>query len=229
MKIHEKYLEALKTFDDYVTVSEWAEKVVMLYPNLLENAQKNVQTHKTPTSAIQQITRQIGSEVSRGKFSELIKINEEERPRLVKFISKEELEENANHDIEEDLEPLTRREKEKEGEDSFLVQEHYRHDEFKNVQKSFKNFFSIDFDIDHAKALLNKEDAGSHHPDNFQLLLKHHNAKKSNNNWERFSFDEQCEYIKKVVELQTLISTHLEIDINNSILESLLARLKAVY
>jgi len=26
MKIHEKYLEALKTFDDYVTVSEWAEK-----------------------------------------------------------------------------------------------------------------------------------------------------------------------------------------------------------
>jgi hypothetical protein len=38
MKIHEKYLEALKTFEDYVTVSEWAEKVGVMYPDLLEKA-----------------------------------------------------------------------------------------------------------------------------------------------------------------------------------------------
>ena len=229
MKIHEKYLEALKTFDDYVTVSEWAIKVGDVYPDLLVKANKEATNQKQETTGLREIAARISSQVPKYELDGVIQVDKNERPKKVKYITREEYEENISHDREEDLEPLTRREKEKEGEDSFLVQEHYRYDEFKNIQKSFKNFFSIDFDIDHAKALLNKEDPGSHHPDNFQLLLKHHNAKKSNNNWERFSFEEQCKYIKKVVELQTLISTHLEIDINNSILESLLARLKAVY
>ncbi len=38
MKIHEKYLEALKTFDGFVTVSEWAVKFGEMYPELLEKA-----------------------------------------------------------------------------------------------------------------------------------------------------------------------------------------------
>ena len=38
MKIHEKYLEALKTFTNFVTVSEWAEKFVEMFPEELEKA-----------------------------------------------------------------------------------------------------------------------------------------------------------------------------------------------
>jgi len=229
MKIHEKYLEALKKFDDYVTVSQWAEKVGELYPELLEKAEREARNHKKPSTGLREISARISSWISTGDFDKYLEIDNNERPRKVKFISEEEFEENRAKGIEEDLEPITRKEKEKEGEDSFLIQEHYRHDEFKNIQKSFKNFFAIDFEIDHAKALLNKEDAGVHHPDNFQLLLKHHNAKKNNKNWKRFTFEEQVIYIKKVVELQQLLHIQLEIEVNNMILDSLLARLKVVY
>lgn len=40
IKPYIKYLEALKTFDDYVTIREWAEKIVELYPEELEEAKK---------------------------------------------------------------------------------------------------------------------------------------------------------------------------------------------
>ncbi len=34
----QKYLKALKTFDDWVIVSEWATKVGEVYPGLLDEA-----------------------------------------------------------------------------------------------------------------------------------------------------------------------------------------------
>lgn len=40
IKPYIKYLEALKTFNDYVTIREWAEKIVELYPEELEKAEK---------------------------------------------------------------------------------------------------------------------------------------------------------------------------------------------
>lgn len=33
MKIYERYLEVLETFSDYVTISEWADKYILTYPN----------------------------------------------------------------------------------------------------------------------------------------------------------------------------------------------------
>jgi hypothetical protein len=38
VKISEKYLDALRAVDDWVTVSEWAVNVGELYPDLLEKA-----------------------------------------------------------------------------------------------------------------------------------------------------------------------------------------------
>ena len=38
MKIQEKYLEALKTFSDFVTISEWAIKFAEMNPDELERA-----------------------------------------------------------------------------------------------------------------------------------------------------------------------------------------------
>ncbi len=109
------------------------------------------------------------------------------------------------------------------------LQELYCIDEFRSIQKAFKTFFNLDFELDHAKALLNKSDKGEHHPDNFQFILKYHNAKKSNNNWERLSIDEQIVYIYKAIELQALLSDRLNVKIDNAVLDSLLERLKRVY
>ena len=36
MSFRNKYLEALKTFNDWVIVSEWAQRFGELYPDLLE-------------------------------------------------------------------------------------------------------------------------------------------------------------------------------------------------
>ncbi|WP_419777179.1 HNH endonuclease [Malaciobacter marinus] len=229
MKINEKYLESLKSFDDYVTVSEWTEKVGILYPDILEKANKEAQNQKNATTGLREIAARIGSRLSTGGFDGFVKIDDTERPRRVKYISKEELDENTTQDIEEDLEPLNRKEIEKYSEDKMALKELYRLDEFRNIQKAFKTFFKLDFELDHAKALLNKQDAGEHHPDNFQLILKYHNGRKSNNNWKRFTIKEQIEYIEKAIELQSLLASRLDIVIDKAILDSILSRLKAVY
>lgn len=229
MKIHEKYLEALKTFDDFVTVSEWAVKVAEIYPDILNKAQKNVQNHKTPTSALQQITRQISSEITRGTYAEYINIDDSERPKKVKYITQEEFEKNTQEEFEEDIEPLRRQDIINQAKESLEAKELYRISEFENIQKSFKSFFGIDFEIDHAQALLDDIKQGKHHPDNFQLLLKYHNVKKYKNSWQRFSIEEQIEYIYKVVELHKILEAKLGVKLDEAILENLVSRLKAVY
>ncbi len=229
MKVVEKYLEALKTFKDYVTVSEWSAKVVELFPELLTKAEKNVDNHKHNTTAFQQITRQISSEITRGKFNQFISIDDSERPRKVKYISKEELEEQTDKDIEEDIEPLKRQDIINNASSELEIFEIYRITEFENIQKSFKQFFGLDFEIDHAEALLNKEKQGEHHPNNLQLLLKYHNGKKNKNSWDRFTFKEQEDYIKRSIDLHSLVADKFDIEIDNKILNSLLHRLKEVY
>lgn len=229
MKIHEKYLEALKTFNGYIIVSDWAIKVGEYYPDLLEKANKEALNQKTETTGIREIAARISSQIPKYELDGVIQVDKSERPKKVKYITKEEFDKNTKHDIEEDLEPLTRKDKEKNAEDNLALKELYRLEEFKNIQKQFKTFFNLDFEIDHAKALLNKKDAGEHHPDNLQLLLKYHNGKKNNKNWKRFSIEEQINYIKKTIELQSLVSNQLNINIDDNILNSLIERLKQIY
>ena len=131
--------------------------------------------------------------------------------------------------MNEDIEPITRIEIINQAKDKLKVLEVYRFDEFKNIQKAFKDFFSIDFELDHAQALLDRENQGSHHPDNIQLLLKYHNGKKSNKSWERFNFEKQETYIRDVIKLQSNVADNFEIELNNEILTQLLNRLKIIY
>jgi exopolyphosphatase/pppGpp-phosphohydrolase len=49
----QKYLEALKTFDDWVIVSEWAVRVGELYPDILEAA--NEQASKLEISLVDDV------------------------------------------------------------------------------------------------------------------------------------------------------------------------------
>lgn len=229
MKTNEKYLEALKTFDDFVTVAQWAEKVGEIYPNLLEKAVKSSESPDNLMSGEKEIAKKLSSKLSRDGFDGLVKIDDSDAPRRVKYITHEELEENISKDVQIDLEPLKKREIEKFAEDKLVQRELYRLEEFRNIQKSLKIFFNLDFELDHAKALLNQEDAGDHHPDNFQLILKYHCSKKSNNNWMRFNIEEQITYIKKAIEFQLLVAGKLEVEMDMDIMDSLIERLKQVY
>lgn len=101
--------------------------------------------------------------------------------------------------------------------------------EFEAIAKQLREYFGLNFEVDHAQALLNKDDPGSHHPDNLQLLLKAHNGTKNNKNWKRFSLEEQVAYIKAAIAFQALISERLGIDMVNTVLEALYSRLERVY
>lgn len=228
MRIHEKYAEALKTFAEYVTVHEWAQKVCELYPDLLEKAEKEAQAQKQETTGLREIAARISSRLSSGGFKHVL-IDDSERPRRVKFVTSIEQQSNQEKELTEDIEPITRFEIINQAKDKLKILELYRLDEFKSIQKAFKEFFGLDFELDHAQALLDAENQGGHHPNNIQLLLKYHNGKKNNKSWKRFSFTEQENYIKDAIKLQSNVASSFKLELNNEILSQLLNRLKAIY
>ncbi len=229
MKIQDKYIEALKTFNDFVTVSEWAVKFAEMYPDELEKANEQAKNQKIDTTGLREIAARMSSRLSAGGFSKTVQIDDSERPKKVKYITKDELEEHTQNEIEEDIEPLRRQDIINNANNAMKILDLYRISEFESIQKAFKIFFGVDFEIDHAQALLNDTQQGEHHPNNLQLLLKHHNGKKNKKSWKRFTFEEQVEYVKKTISLQSLVADNFNVEIDNKILESLINRLKVIY
>ena len=229
MRITEKYLEALETFTDYVTVSEWAQRFSEMFPDELQKANEQAANQKHDTTGLREIAARISSRLSTGGYSKEVLIDDSERPRKVKYITKDELIEQEQIEIDEDIEPLRRQDIINNATNQLEIFALYRITEFENIQKAFKQFFGLDFEIDHAEALLNSEKQGEHHPSNLQLLLKYHNGKKNKNSWNRFTFEEQEDYIKKSVALHSLVADKFDVKIDNKILESLLVRLEKIY
>jgi len=224
----QKYLEALKTFDDWVIVSEWAVRVGELYPDILEAANEQAANQANDTTGLRELAARISSRLSTGGFPE-VEIDDSERPRKVRYISEAQKEERIEEELEADIEPLTRAERIRQDSERLTEIERYRIEEFETIAKQLNKFFSLDFEVDHAFALLNPIEAGKHHPDNLQLLIKAHNGKKNKKNWQRFTLNEQKEYIQKVIALQTMIASRLEISLVDDVLDSLLERLGRVY
>lgn len=227
--VREKYLDALATFDDWVTVSEWTQHFSELNPELLDKANREAEKQANETTGLAQLAARIGAIVSTGGYEEKIEIDTSERPRKVRFIPEGKREEHEQQDIEDDIAPLRRNEIIRNAMESMGKQDSYRVTEFETITKQLKNFFGLDFEVDHARALLNKEKSGEHHPDNFQIILKAHNSKKNNNNWDRFSIEEQIEYIETAIKLQVLVAKRLKIEIVDEVLGSLIERLKKIY
>ena len=224
----QKYLEALKKFDDWVIVSVWAEKVCEIYPEILLEADEQASKQANETTGLREIAARISSRLSSGGFPD-IEIDETERPRKVKYATESGKKDRAELELELDIEPLNRAERIKFHTEKLSEFDKYRIEELETISKQLNKYFRIDFEVDHAFALLNKSNPGEHHPDNLQLLVKAHNGKKNNKNWERFTIDEQVEYIKHVIALQKLIASKLEINLDDSLLDSLFERLKRVY
>ncbi len=225
----EKYLEALKTFDDWVIVSEWAQRFGELYPELLEKAEREAENQAHDTTGVREIAARIGSVINNGAYENTIEIDTSERPRKVRFIPEASRLEHDAHEIEEDIAPLRRNEIVRLANQSMSNLDQYRVSEFEAISKQLKLFFKLEFEVDHAKALLNKSEPGVHHPDNFQLILKTHNAKKNNENWKRFTLDEQIDYIEVTIKLQEIVASRFSIEMEREVLGSLIDRLKKVY
>lgn len=224
----QKYLEALKSFDDWVVVSEWATKVGEIYPDLLEAANVQAANQANETTGLRELAARISSNLSSGGFPD-VEVDDSERPRKVRYISDTDKQTKIDDELEADIEPLTRAERIRSDFDHLTEIERYRIEEIETISRQLNKFFSVDFEVDHATALLNPTESGHHHPDNLQLLIKAHNGKKNKKNWKRFTIDEQIEYIKHVLALQTLIASRLGVSLVNDVLESLLERLGKVY
>ncbi|MDH5573523.1 MAG: HNH endonuclease [Gammaproteobacteria bacterium] len=224
-----KYLEALKDLGDWVIVSEWAQRFGELYPDLLEKADREAANQANETTGLREIAARISSAINHGAYENQIEIDTSERPRKVRFIPEKNREEHDIQEIEDDIAPLRRDEIIRISSLEFDNNEKYRVAEFEAISKQLKTFFGLDFEVDHAQALLNQDRSGKHHPDNLQLLLKSHNGRKNNGNWVRFSLEEQIQYIEAAIALQALVSSRLGIDMKQEVLKSLTERLKSIY
>ncbi len=228
-RISEKYLAALREINDWTTVSEWAIKVGDLYPDLLAKANEEAKGHKRPTTGIREIAARISSWVSTDGFAGKIEVDASERPKRVRILNEEEASHYQETSLESDLEPLTRAQKIKTDEAALGTKEKYRLAELEAIITQLKTFFNLDFEFEHAKAILNPTDPGHHHPDNIQILLKSHNRLKGNDNWERFTLKEQIEYIEAVVRVQKLVSKKMKVELHEDVIGSIIERLKLVY
>lgn len=225
----EMYLDTLRTFEDWVIVSEWAQRFSELHPELLEKANREAENQASDTTGMREIAARIGSIISQGGYEGRIEIDTSERPRKVRYIPEDKRVEHEKQDIEDDIAPLRRDERIKLAVKSFGTHEKYRADEFDSIARQLKQYFGLDFEVDHAQALLNQESPGEHHPDNLQLLLKTHNGKKNNSNWQRFCIDEQVEYIEAAIRLQAIVAPRFGVELENQVLGALLKRIKDVY
>lgn len=84
MKQHEKYLEVLKMFDDFITIKEWAIKFDEIYPS--------------NTKKIRGIQKSITSLVSTGKWSNMLLEDKGVKPKRIKYslCEKEDIENNIH-------------------------------------------------------------------------------------------------------------------------------------
>lgn len=227
--IKDKYLETLKTIDGWVIVSEWAIKFGQMFPELLEKANREAANQKNQTTGIREIAARISSNISSGAFAEDIEVDESERPRKVRYLSPEGLTNRIQQEIEDDVAPLSRSQKIRKDLESLTTKELYRLEEMENISSSLNSFFRLDFEVDHAAAVLNPHNPGKHHPDNLQVLQKRHNAMKNSSNWPRFTLDEQIDYIKTTVKVQSIIAKKMNIDLEHIVIDSIIERLKLVF
>lgn len=225
----QKYLEALKTFEDWAIVSEWAVRVGELYPELLQEANRQAEGQKNDTTGLRELAARISSRLSTGGFEDTVEIDDSERPRRVRYVSVEDRKQHVAEEIADDIEPLTRQERIEQDSEALTQLERYRMGELETIARQLNRFFGLDFEVDHAMAILNPDAPGKHHPDNLQILTKAHNGKKNKSNWTRFSIDEQIAYIEAVIRLQTIVAPKFGIQMEDTVLGSLLERLKQVY
>lgn len=89
MKKHEKYLEVLKTFTDYVTIEEWANEYIKSYPADIKDEEKS---EKEITRSI---VKSITALVTTGKWSNMLLIDKSVKPQKIKYTTDTQRQSNS--------------------------------------------------------------------------------------------------------------------------------------
>lgn len=229
MSIQEKYLETLKQIGYSTTVSEWAVKFGELHPDLLAQTHSQAVNQKRPSTGLKETAARMSSLIAKGVFKGKIEIDNSERPKKVRYLSEDEATQHILKEIEEDTEPLDRAERIEQDEKRLTQKETYRIAEILDISKTMSRMFRLDFEVDHALALLHPKEPGAHHPDNMQILTKAHNGRKNNSNWARFTIDEQIEYINSVIKVQKIVEHKMNVELDDALIGNIISRLKLVY
>lgn len=198
---------------------------INLHPDLLDKAHKEAIAQERPSTGLRELAARMSSMIASSRFDDCIYVNRSERPMKIKYISVTDRQEIETEENEE----ITREEMIQSDINKLSIQELYRIEEMENIIKQLKQYFCLDFELDHAKAIRNKEDPEKHHPNNLQLLLKIHNNRKSHKNWQRFNFEEQVEYLKAVINVQMLVSKKMSIEIHEDVIQKIVDRLRIIY
>jgi hypothetical protein len=219
----EKFIEVLRTFDEPVTVAEWAKRIIDLYPLVL--VPTNRETDATMT--LLELTTVMSVKLSKGEFPE-VKVDYSEPYRKVQYISdftkKDLIKEYANSDRE----PILYEEYKSEGISKLNESERYRVEEFKSIVTQLNSYFNMNFEIHDLSLVARRKEKVRYHPDNFELLTSEHATKKLADKV-RFTIDAQKAYIKRMLVADAMISKVLDIDVTDQVLDMLLDRLEKIY
>lgn len=91
MTMNEKYLKVLKTFENPVTIREWAEKFTEMYPDDFKVMENQAQNQKTKTSGLRELIKKISSAINNNKnWSNIISIDKSKKIKKIKYCQEEE-------------------------------------------------------------------------------------------------------------------------------------------
>ena len=217
-----KMIEVLKEADEWLTSSEWASKLIDAYPEVGAAADEKASKWANPKSGLRSLAGEINSCLvnRRGPFAHT-EVDKKSSPQKTRYV--EEIEKLDEKEKLSEVEDLTRTERIRQ--DSQLLTENEKRliEGINEISKQFKKSFHIRLEVDHAQAIMN-EDGGKHHPGNLQLLTEEDNRCKSSDNWERFTFEEQYDYLERLFE-----NKQMRFDVNHDLFEILLKQLGIVY
>jgi hypothetical protein len=225
LSINDKYLEALRQTTDWLTVSQWAYKVAEVYPDLLAAADAQAAKQKNYTTGLREIAARLSSRLSSGGFGASVEVDASERPKKVRFLSAIEQKVHEAQEVEEDLAPLRRIDIIKRDSEQLSVAEQYRIDEFEAISRQLKTYFGLDFEVDHATALLNPKTPGKHHRIICNCCSKPTMAKRTPTTGHVLASLSKS----SAITLQSLVAVRMNVEVVSSVKDSLIQRLEAVY
>ncbi len=233
----------LKEIDEWVPLGDFVKILVTKFPEeLIYNGRQGDEDEPTLEMAIQRITRRFNDSFVKGNLDPKIWIYNGTGVRQIRIASGDKeaslltltekllLEKGVKSG--EDMETtITRKEREKRDSTKWISDDTYRYGEFKDIASSLNKHFNLDLEVDHAWAIMCDDKPGQHHPDNLHLLSKRHNVIKNNFSSNRFTIEEQEDYITDLVTFNKKHSDRLNLRAHGTekVLEKLFIRLEAIY
>jgi len=219
----ERFLEVLKACDRPVTVAEWAEKVVERYPLILN--QVNSKTNKLMT--LKDLVLGLGQKLSKHEFEEVTILNINPY-RKVEYIPESMRMNLMKQCIKRDAEPLMIASKIKKDIERLPESDKYRIEELNSIKEQLNSYFALNFILHHVYGVMSEKKEGRYNADNLELLTEEHANKKSMEQI-KFSLETQKLYIKRMIDVQMMLNSDMEINLSDDVLDMLLERLEKVY